>query len=298
MNGDSAMLPDMAVGRSEKPHIAIVGAGNLASTLALSLRAAGYKIDQIISRSQAASVKRARRLAREVGASTVTADRAQIRAEIVWLCVPDGAIAGAAQSLLAAAEWKGKVVLHSSGALTSDELDGLRQRGADVASVHPLMTFVRESRPSLLEVPFAVEGDQRAVRAARTVVRDLRGHAFNIRKREKEMYHAWGMFVSPLLAALLAAGENVAAAAGVNRKAAKERMLPILRQTLANYARLGAPASFSGPIARGDVNTVRKHLKVLRSVPGAREIYRALAHTALRGLPVKNHAVLQRLLAR
>jgi predicted short-subunit dehydrogenase-like oxidoreductase (DUF2520 family) len=276
----------------------MVGAGNLASALAVSLRAAGYEIERIIAREPAASMRRARRLAREVGASAVSAARAQIQSEVVWFCVPDGAIASAAESLAEAADWSGKVALHSSGALTSDELASLRRRGAAVASVHPLMTFVRGSRPSLVEVPFALEGDRKAVWAARAIVRDLGGQPFTIRKRRKAAYHAWGMFASPLLTALLAASERVAGAAGVSRKAARERMLPILRQTLANYALRGAPGAFSGPIARGDVATVEKHLKVLREVPGAREVYVALARAALRDLPAKNRAGMEKILKR
>ncbi|MGA9304254.1 MAG: Rossmann-like and DUF2520 domain-containing protein [Candidatus Sulfotelmatobacter sp.] len=288
----------MPAKQSKKPHITIVGAGNLAGALAVALRGAGYRIDQIVSRGPAASLRRAGRLAREVGASVVVADRVRIRAEIVWFCVPDGAIAGAAASLTAAADWQGKVALHSSGALTSDELAVLRQREAAVASVHPLMTFVRGYSPSLAGVSFAIEGDPKAVRAARAVVRRLRGQPFAIGKQQKEAYHAWGMFASPLLTALLAAGERVAGAAGINRKSARHRMLPILQQTLANYERLGAAASFSGPIARGDVATVGKHLKVLLEVPKLREIYLALARAALRDLPARNRGALRRLLSR
>jgi predicted short-subunit dehydrogenase-like oxidoreductase (DUF2520 family) len=243
-------------------------------------------------------MRRARRLAREVEAAAVTAVRAQIHAEIVWFCVPDAVIAGAAKSLAGAANWSGKVALHSSGAMVSDELAALQRKGAAVASVHPLMTFVRGSRPSLVEVPFAIEGSAKAVRAARAIVLDLRGQPFTILKQHKEAYHAWGMFASPLLTALLAASERVAAAAGVSRAAARERMLPILRQTLANYARLGAPGAFSGPIARGDATTVAKHLSVLRGVPGTREVYIALARAALRDLPAKNHASLEKILKR
>jgi predicted short-subunit dehydrogenase-like oxidoreductase (DUF2520 family) len=294
--GDSAILPGMSGKQSAKPLVTIVGAGNLAGALAVSLRGAGYVIDQIVSRGSAASLRRARKLAREVGASAAAAVRAQIRAEIVWFCVPDGAIASAAQSLTRAADWSGKVALHSSGALTSDELAVLRERGAAVASVHPLMTFVRGSRPSLAGVPFAVEGTAKAVWAARAIVLELRGQPFSIRKEQKAAYHAWGMFASPLLTALLAASERVAVAAGVGRNAARERMLPILRQTLANYARLGAPGSFSGPIARGDVATVGRHLKVLLEVPEVREVYIALARAALRDLPARNRAALEKIL--
>jgi predicted short-subunit dehydrogenase-like oxidoreductase (DUF2520 family) len=295
-SADSAILPGMPARSGTKPQIAIVGAGNLASALATSLRGAGYRIEQIISRSYAQSLQSARRLAREVEASAVAIDRTQIRADVVWFCVPDAEIARTAASLTKAADWKGRVALHSSGALTSDELAVISRMGAAVASVHPLMTFVRGSRPPLAGVSFAIEGSPKAVRVARAIVRELGGQPFPIRKDQKEAYHAWGMFASPLLTALLAATERVAIAAGVNRKAARKRMLPILKQTLANYSRLGAPQSFSGPIPRGDAATVAKHLKILRKVPGAREVYIALARVALRDLPAKNPAALEKLL--
>ncbi len=294
---DSAMLPGMAAKRSAKPHIAIVGAGNLGAALAVALQNAGYSIDQIVSRPGRA-LQRAQRLAREVGATASVVRQVQLEAEVVWFCVPDSAIADAAESVADSVNWKGKIALHSSGALTSDELATLGRKGAAVASVHPLMTFVRGSRPLLNSVPFALEGDTRAIRAARAIVRALKGQSFAIRKEQKAAYHAWGMFSSPLLCALLVASERVAAVAGVGRKAARNRMLPILRQTLTNYARLGARESFSGPIARGDVETVKKHLEILRNVPAVREVYIALALAALRELPAKNRNALRGVLSR
>lgn len=290
------MLPGMSARRSAKPRIAIVGAGNLASSLAVSLHEAGYVVELIISRPAPASLRQARRLGREVGTSAITARSAKISANIVWFCVPDGAIAAAAKSVAGAADWSGKVALHSSGVLTSDELAVLRRRGASVASVHPLMTFVRGSRPALDGVPFAIEGDLVAARTARAIVRNLHGQPCTIRKEHKQAYHGWGTFISPLLTALLAASERVAAAAGVNRKAARERMLPILGQTLANYARLGAAGSFSGPVPRGDVATVRKHLRVLAKIPQARDVYVALTRVALRHLPAKNRSAMGKVL--
>jgi predicted short-subunit dehydrogenase-like oxidoreductase (DUF2520 family) len=281
------MLPGMPRKLSAKPRITIVGAGNLASALAPSLREAGYEIDQIISRGRPASLRRARRLAREVGASAVLISRAQIRSEVVWFCVPDGAIASVAESFEGAADWIGKVALHSSGALSSDELSALRSRGAAIASVHPLMTFVQGSRPSLAAVPFAIEGDSAAVHAARSIVKNLGGSAYSIRREDKAAYHAWGTFASPLLTALLVTSERVAAAAGVKSKLARQRMLPMLRQTLANYAALGGPGAFSGPIVRGDADTVKRHLQTLREIPVAQDVYIALARAALAYLPAR-----------
>ncbi|HME34405.1 MAG TPA: DUF2520 domain-containing protein [Candidatus Sulfotelmatobacter sp.] len=285
------MLPGMAA----KPGVAIVGAGNFGSALAGELQRAGYVIDAVIAHSREESLNRARQLARQVGAR-VSRDLSAVRAGLIWFCVPDAEIARAARLLAGNVEWKGRVALHSSGALTSDELAVLRRRGAAVASVHPLMTFVQGSQASLVGVPFALEGDQAAARVARRVVRDVGGRAYSIRKKDKAAYHAWGTFASPLFTALLATTEQVAALAGVNRKAAKHRMIPILLQTLANYAAFGAAGGFSGPIVRGDVDTVKRHLRVLRSEPAARKVYSELARAALQYLPVKHKKSLKRLL--
>lgn len=285
------MLPVMAA----KPGVAIVGAGNLGTALALALRAAGYTIDALIARPRGEGLKRVRGLAKRVGARASN-DLSDVRAELIWLCVPDGEIGRTAESLARQFEWKGRIAFHSSGALTSDELARLRRRGAAVASVHPLMTFVQGSRPSLTGVPFAVEGDARAVGLARRLVKDLGGRAYLTRKEDKAAYHAWGTFASPLLTALLATTEQCAVLAGVNRKAARARMIPILQQTLANYAAFGAAGAFSGPIVRGDVDTVKQHLRVLRGLPTARAVYSELACAALRYLPVKNRNSLKRIL--
>ena len=153
-----------------------------------------------------------------------------------------------------------------------------------------------DSQPALAGVPFAIEGDAAAVRASRRIVKELGGKAYTIRKQDKVAYHAWGTFASPLLTALLATTEQVAAAAGVSQREAKRRMLPILRQTLANYAALDAAGSFSGPIVRGDVETIRRHLGLLRKVPAAREIYVAMARAAVLYLPGKRKQLVKKLL--
>src|ERR1700733_112625 len=167
------MLPGMAA----KPRIAIVGAGNLGTALAVSLHDAGFVIEAVIARDRAESLRKARRLAKRVSARAL-ADPVRADADLFWFCAPDSEIARAASGFLPKLSWKRKIALHSSGALTSDELDSLRKVGASVASVHPLMTFVRGSRPALAGVPFAIEGDAEAVRTARTIVRNLRGQPF------------------------------------------------------------------------------------------------------------------------
>jgi predicted short-subunit dehydrogenase-like oxidoreductase (DUF2520 family) len=287
------MLPAMAT----KPRIAIVGAGRLGTALTLELKRARYTISEIISRNAAASKRKARDVARKVGARYSTNGDAHLDADLVWFCVPDREIARTSLQLASVVDWKRKIALHSSGALASDELKALRRRGAAVASVHPMMTFVSGSLPSLKGVPFAVEGDAPAVLAARQIVRKLGGETFPIRKQHKPAYHAWGGFTSPLLVAALVTGEQLARTAGQSTVEARRKMLPIVRQTIANYEALGPAGAFSGPIVRGDAEIVHKHLQVLKNAPEAREVYLALARAALRYLPAQNQAKLKRVLS-
>jgi predicted short-subunit dehydrogenase-like oxidoreductase (DUF2520 family) len=194
--------------------------------------------------------------------------------------------------------WRGKTVIHSSGALTSDELNALRRKGAVVASVHPFMTFVPGSIPSLAGTPFAVEGDAPAVRSARQIVRAMGGSVFVVRKKDKVAYHAWATFCSPLLLAALLTAEQAGGLAGFSPALARRTMLPIVKQTIANYGALSPAGAFSGPIVRGDAAIVGEHLKKLRAIPGARAVYLALSRSALRRLPARNRARFKKILGR
>ncbi len=278
------------------PSIAIVGPGRLGRALALALDDAGYAIREVITRNNPASLRRARRLSRLLGAEARPVERAAFDARVIWLCVPDQEIARAVRDLKGRTNWKRKIVFHSSGALSSEELASLRRRGAAVASVHPLMTFVAGALPALRGVPFAIEGDASAVRVAGKIVRDLGGESFSIRAKDKPLYHAWATFACPLLVAALATAEQVASTAGVPASVARRRMLPIIRQTVANYATLGPARAFSGPLVRGDTATVRAHLAALKGLPRAQAVYRALAGAALERLPVRNRRQLAEIL--
>jgi predicted short-subunit dehydrogenase-like oxidoreductase (DUF2520 family) len=287
---------------ASKPTIAIVGAGKLGTALALSLREAGYMIQEIVGRQDRASLARARKLAGLVSAGrreriTVSSIRKPIlRSGVVWLCVPDREISSCAEMLASNSGWRGKIALHCSGALSSSELGALQEKGSAVASVHPLMTFVKSVKPSLRGVPFALEGAPAAVKMARRIVHDLGGEPFAITQEHKPAYHAWGGFTSPLLVAALVTGEQVAVQAGMSRTLARRRMVKIVQQTIANYFEKGPGDAFSGPIVRGDAATVAKHLKFLGEVPEAKAVYLALARSALKYLPGKNKRELSRVL--
>jgi len=286
----------MPATRIRRPSITLIGAGNLAHALGPALRAAGYAIDAVAARETASSRRRAAMLARSVRAVAVPLAQVRPDADIIWICHTDDALAETARLLARKPGWRGKIVFHSSGALSSDVLAPLKRKGASAASLHPMMTFVPGATPRMDEVPFAVEGDSRAVAVARKIVRDLGAETFPIRKAAKTLYHALGSFSSPLLVAALATAERVGRASGLSASQTRRVMGPIVRQTLKNYQERGASAAYGGPMKRGDINTVLRHLKELQRVPGARDVYRALVKSALIDLPGARRKELMRLL--
>jgi predicted short-subunit dehydrogenase-like oxidoreductase (DUF2520 family) len=284
--------------RIRRPSITLIGAGNLAYALGPAVHAAGYRIDAVAARETASSRRRAAMLAKNVGAKTVSLAQATPISDIIWLCHTDDALAETARLLARKPGWENKIVFHSSGALSSDVLAPLRRAGAHVASLHPMMTFVPGTTPDMRGVPFAVEGDRKAVAAAKTIVRDLGAEVFPIQKKSKTLYHALGSFSSPLLVATLATAERVGRAAGLSPTQTRKIIGPILRETLKNYQQGGPAAAFSGPIKRGDLSTVRRHLRELKRVPAASEVYRALVKSALIDLPALNATKIRRLLGK
>jgi predicted short-subunit dehydrogenase-like oxidoreductase (DUF2520 family) len=282
---------------NRKKKVAIVGVGSLGRVLALALHAAGYTVTEIIARDAAKSHRKAAGLALAIGARPATIESATLDADVIWFCVPDDMIASIARQLaLTQRDLKGKIVLHSSGALPAAELSVLKRRGAAIASAHPMNTYVSDSKPCFKGTPFAIEGHGAALRTAEALVRDLNGsgEVIRISPKQKPLYHALGSFSSPLLVSLLSAAEEVAKKAGITQPQAVTGK--ILRQTIENYLEKGTEESFSGPIKRGDITTIKKHLLALKKVPAARAIYIALARNAVATLPVKRAAELRKLL--
>lgn len=281
---------------ARKPTIALIGPGNLGFALGRALHAAGYRIDEVIARDKPASLRRAVQLARAVGATARSLGDAKLTAALIWLCVSDDAIGVCARDLARRGGWKGKTVLHSSGALSSALLAPLHRCGAATGTLHPMQSFVRSAPAEMRGIWFGVEGDAAAVRIGRRIALDLGGRVLRIEPRNKALYHALGSFASPMIVAVLALAEQVAREAGVPQHALRGLIEPILRRTVQNYVQRGPAAAFSGPLVRGDVSTVRAHLASLGRVPGALDAYRALVRSALRTLPVGKRSEIEKLM--
>jgi len=276
--------------------LAIVGAGRVGRALGRRLRESGWSIVVVASRSEAS----AKRAVRFIGGGRPAAGIPSTLATAgsILLTVPDDAIASVAAELArnAGEELRGKVVLHTSGAVGSCILQPLRACGAAAGSMHPLQTFSGIAVPPLVGRMFAIEGDELAVRMARKMVRSLGGVAVGIPPSRKPLYHAAGAFAAGLCLALEEGGVEMLMESGLKRREAQRALLSLTRQVLEHYEKLGPHKAWTGPLSRGDFGVVGKHEEALRQFPPEfLEAYRAVSRLAARVLSRDPAAMLREL---
>jgi len=281
--------------------VAIIGPGNWGISLAHALGIAGVPLGEVIvraggGRSPGGSAKPSHAL------PITTFARAKLEADVLWLCVPDAAIPAVTRRLVQrgaalGTKLKGQIVVHSSGALSAEVLKAAVNAGASVASVHPMMSFPTRTPVPLQGVPFGIEADAASRRILNAIVRQIGGRPFPIKAGNKALYHAVGVLSSPLLVSHLVAAQQAAALAGFSPRQARSLIEPIAQATLGSFFLRGAQKSFSGPIARGDVQTIRLHLQALEPHPMLAGVYRSLALYAMETLPAPGRKELRRLLS-
>jgi predicted short-subunit dehydrogenase-like oxidoreductase (DUF2520 family) len=296
------MLDIVKVPSGMERSVSIVGLGNWGSSLAYALNAAGVRLQEVILSSARSS---ARNSAWARALPLTTLDRAQLQADVLWLCVPDaaiprvtGRIVKRVAALAGKRGLKGQIIVHSSGALSAQVLQTAARAGASVASVHPVMSFATRVPVSLQGVPFGVEADAAGRRILNAIVRQVGGRPFAIEAGSKALYHAVGVLSSPLLVSHLVAARDAAILAGFTPRQAGRLIEPIVRATLDNFFLRGPGKSFSGPIARGDVQTIDLHLQALKAHPMLAGVYRSLALYALKTLPASGKEKLRNSLRR
>jgi len=280
----------------------IVGAGRLGSSLGAALARRGWEPETIVDRD-ARAAREGRRIVGRGRASTDPAAASGAKG-LVIIAVPDDAVGRAAAALAGAGgSWTGRVAVHTSGLLPAAALAPLAERGARVASLHPIQSFPRKDMPAsaFTGITWGLEGDEAAVEAAEAVVRALRGHVLLLSARDKPVYHAACALASNALVALEWTAVGLLGRAGIPEGMAEAAFFPLVQGTLQNVKSFGLEKALTGPILRGDVATVRRHLEALGADQGTREVYAVLGKQVLRlaakkGLPAGRVKALRRLL--
>jgi len=259
---------------STRRKIGFIGAGTVGTALAVRLSGKGYPVVAVSSRTNAS----ARRLAKAVpGCQAQESNQAVAdNAQLVFITTPDDVIASVAAKI----QWhSGQGVIHCSGADSIDILEPARKRGALVGGFHPLQTFASAAH-AIENIPgstFAIEADEPLLTTLQDMATTLEGTLIRLSAGDKVLYHAAAVVACNYLVTLVKLATDLWQSFGVSPQQATQSLLPLLRGTLNNIDNVGIPNCLTGPIARGDSGTIKKHIFALeRATPGILSTYREL----------------------
>lgn len=276
--------------------VSIVGAGRVGRALGRRLHELGWRLGGVTGRS----IATARAAVRAIGAGQPLSGLTHqiLNAHVVLITTPDSVIESVASQLaqLGGSEWNGKVVLHTSGTLDSSVLQPLTQLGASAGSMHPMQTFSHQNPPDLANCIFGIEGRPAAMQVARKMIHQMGGVAVRLSGANKAAYHAAGSFACVYVLALMEAATRLLMTQGFKRRQAMRALLPLVRQTLDNFERIGPLAAWTGPLARGDFPVIERHVSALAAFePEYLEAYKALSRLTIEVLAAEPGAMRKQL---
>lgn len=257
-------------------RFAIIGTGMVGTAIGFLLNKAGYHVVAICDKSSAQSKKA---LSYTKGKCFQKSADAVKQADFILITTPDDTIASACEELSLESGLKGKFVFHMSGAGGLDLLQSAKKAGASVASIHPLQSFSSIDQ-AIKNIPgsyFGVTADKKALATAKKIVRGLGGIPVEISPDQKPLYHAAACLASNYLVTLMNTVESIYRSIGIGEKDARKAYLPLVYGSLKNIEKSGSVLSLTGPIARGDSGTIKKHLTAIqKTLPQYSSFYSSL----------------------
>lgn len=277
------MAADALAFNGARPGVAIVGAGAMGRALALRLADRGYPILAVLSRTRS----KAEALGRAAG-TPVASDRLfdlPPDARLVLICVGDDAIGEVAASLAGVQHpWRETVAAHLSGALPAAALDSLAREGAAVLSFHPLQTISGEADARTLDGAYVgLEGDPKGVATGTALAVGLGLRPVVLTPDDKPRYHLAATLAANFLVTLVGMVQEVLASLGLSPAAGFALVAPLLRGTLGNLDHRSPEEALTGPVVRGDLETLQSHGRALRQhLPQLIPAYAALTVETVR----------------
>ncbi len=268
--------------QSPRPAVALIGAGAMARVLGLRLSEAGYPISAVVSRTRGS----AESLARLLGAPVASDQLRDLgTAPMVILAVPDDQIADLAETLVEAPRtWRGTVVLHTSGAVPASALSPLAALGATTLAFHPIQTLPRGADSSALDgVTVGLEGEEAGRFAGVELAVHLGLRYVSLSAEQKSRYHLASAMASNLLVTLMGMVHEVTSSIGLDREETMRMLRPLLESTIENLSSSSPEDALTGPVARGDLGTLKAHGLALRQhLPHLVPAYAALSVETVR----------------
>lgn len=259
--------------------IGFIGAGTVGTALAVGFSGRGYSVVAVSSRTQAS----ADRLAGQVtGCHSRNSNQAVAdAAELVFITTPDGVIPRVASEV----HWHpGQSVIHCSGADSTDVLEPVRQAGANAGAFHPLQTFasLEQAIENIPGSTFAIEAEEPLLSLLKDMVNALEGECLELKSADKVIYHAAAVIACNYMVTLVKLATDLWQTFGVPAPQATAALMPLLKGTLNNIEKVGIPQCLTGPVARADTGTLKKHLEALeKTAPAVLSAYRELGRQTI-----------------
>lgn len=262
-----------------KPDISIIGLGRAGTALLHALSKAGYRVLSAYSRTEPQSALRKAYPDTIFGQGIPENNRL---GEVIFITVADDAIVQIAEQLaLKLPGLKNRKIVHCSGSLSHLALQAVKNKGALTASFHPIKS-INENTHHFRDIYFDMEGDEELLLLLEKMAADLGAHAFRVHADAKVLLHAAAVVASNYLVVLAQFMNHISEKAGLPEKESIEAFGPLMQGTLNNIRQSGIADALTGPIARGDVHTIEKHLKSLSSSPGQLALYKRLGREAIK----------------
>jgi predicted short-subunit dehydrogenase-like oxidoreductase (DUF2520 family) len=261
--------------------IGFVGAGKVGTSFGKYLIQNGFSVAGYYSRSRQSAV----------AASDYTASRCFAKVEDlvqrvdgIFITTGDDQIDQACGHVVDSVDClQGKFMVHMSGALSSEVLQRAGDKGAQTFSLHPLQSFadIDLALNDLKQTIFGIEGE-RELDILKSILDKTGNRYIKLRPEQKTRYHMVACIISNYLVTLLGFGLDLFDSIGIDPEKGMDALLPMIRGTVANVAQLGPDKALTGPIARGDLQTIKKHLENFTSKEGeAADFYNVLCRKTL-----------------
>ncbi len=259
--------------------ITIVGPGALGNALLQFFINHNYRIHSVWDRSSIHFYDNSSKISDKKRSDTEIEEK-DLGSTLI-LTVPDDQIRLVSEYLSnSQVKWDHKRVIHCSGNLMSDECLALKNRGASVASMHPIQTFTRGDGAEKLEnIYISLEGDKSLTSDLTDMIKEMGAHPLNLNPEQKRSVHLAAVIACNYLVTLLSRSEQVLKDAELDVNL--NILEPLISQTIVNIFKKGINDSLTGPIARGDITTVEQHLEMIEGNPSLTLIYKILGDIAI-----------------
>ncbi len=265
--------------RKDTPTVGFIGAGTTGTALAVRLAQQGYLVIAVSSRSLTSAEK----LAARINGCQVykTAQEVADVAQLIFITTPDDTISRVAAEV----QWhKGQSAVHCSGAHSIDILEPAKRQGASTGCFHPLQTFasVDQAIDNIPGSTFAIEAEEPLSSILKEMATALEGEWVILKAGDKVLYHAAAVFACNYLVTLVKLATDLWQTFDVPPAQATRALMPLLQGTLSNIENVGLPNCLTGPIARGDLGTISRHLESLqKQAPSLLGIYKELGQRTI-----------------